>query len=91
MVKEMMKGAVIAAALGSLLASGTAQAKDKEKKASTSAVKCAGINECKGHGACSGADNSCKSKNECKGKGWSETASSKACEDKGGKVLASKM
>jgi uncharacterized membrane protein len=90
MVKEMMKGAVIAAALGSLLASGTAQAKDKEKKASTSAVKCAGINECKGHGSCASANNACKGQNGCKGQGVTEAKSDKECADKGGKVVASK-
>ena len=60
-------------------------------KKTTEVVKCAGINECKGHGACSGADNSCKSKNECKGKGWTETASAKECADKNGKVLSEKI
>jgi uncharacterized membrane protein len=90
MVKEMMKGAVIAAALGSLLASGGAQAKDKEKKASTSAVKCAGINDCKGHSACASASNACKGQNGCKGQGVTETKNDKECTDKGGKVVASK-
>ena len=50
MVKEMLKGAVIAAAVGSLFASGAAQAKEKEQKASSTVVKCAGVNECKGKG-----------------------------------------
>ena len=85
MVKELMKGAVIAAAVGSLFASGAAQAKAKEKKASSSMVKCAGVNECKGHGACKSASNACKGQNGCKGQGVTET-SSQDCTTKGGKV-----
>ena len=87
MVKEMMKGAVIAAALGSMLASGGAVAKEKAKKASTSAVKCAGVNECKGHGSCASANNACKGQNGCKGQGVVD-ASAKDCKDKGGTVVA---
>jgi uncharacterized membrane protein len=83
-----MKNALIASAVASLFMSGAAVAKAKTSKKAAGVVKCAGINECKGQGACSGADNSCKSKNDCKGKGWTETASAKACEAKGGKVLA---
>jgi uncharacterized membrane protein len=90
MVKEMMKGAVIAAALGSMLASGGAIAKEKEKKASTNAVKCAGINECKGHGSCASANNACKGQNGCKGQGVTDVKNDKECSDKGGKVLAEK-
>jgi uncharacterized membrane protein len=90
MVKEMLKGAVIAAAVGSLFASGAAQAKEKEKKASSSVVKCAGINECKGHGSCASASNACKGQNGCKGQGTTEVKSEKDCTDKGGKIVASK-
>ena len=90
MVKEVMKGAVIAAALGSLFASGSAIAKDKEKDASTSAVKCAGINECKGHGSCASASNACKGQNGCKGQGVTEVKSDKECTEKGGKIVAAK-
>jgi len=90
MVKEMLKGAVIAAAVGSLFASGAAQAKEKEKKASSSAVKCAGVNECKGQSSCHGANNACKGQNGCKGQGTSEMKTEKDCTDKGGKVIAAK-
>lgn len=91
MLKESLKGALIAAAVGSLLASGMALAdKGKEKKEAPKVVKCAGVNECKGKGACAGADNACKGKNECKGKAWIETKSEKDCTDKGGKVVAAK-
>jgi uncharacterized membrane protein len=90
MVKEMLKGAVIAAAVGSLFASGAAQAKEKEKKASSSTVKCAGINECKGQSGCHGANNACKGQNGCKGQGTTEVKSEKDCTGKGGKVVAAK-
>jgi uncharacterized membrane protein len=90
MVKEMLKGAVIAAAVGSLFASGAAQAKEKEKKASSSTVKCAGVNECKGQGSCHSASNACKGQNGCKGQGTTEVKSDKECTDKGGKVVAEK-
>ena len=83
-----VKNAILASAVASMFLSGAAMAKGKAGKKMSSVVKCAGVNECKGHGACSGADNSCKSQNECKGKGWEEAKSTKACEAKGGKVLA---
>jgi hypothetical protein len=86
MLKDVMKGVVIAGAVGALFASGTAFAEDKmEMKKTGATVHCAGINECKGHGACAGADNACKAQNSCKGKGWVE-ASAKECKDKGGTV-----
>lgn len=52
-------------------------------------VKCTGINECKGKGACHAADgsHSCAGKNDCKGKGWIEVPAAD-CTAKGGKVLA---
>ena len=86
-----MKNAVIASAVASMFLAGGAMAKGKANKKTASVVRCAGINECKGHGACAGADNACKSHNECKGKGWVETASAKDCTAKNGKVLAGKM
>lgn len=49
-------------------------------------VKCAGINACKGHGACKTASNDCKGLNACKGQGWVSADSAAACTDKGGKV-----
>ena len=90
MVKEMLKGAVIAAAVGSLFASGAAQAKEKEKKASSSMVKCAGVNECKGQGSCHSASNACKGQNGCKGQGTTEVKNDKDCATKGGTVVAEK-
>jgi hypothetical protein len=51
------------------------------------AVKCAGINSCKGQSACMTAKSSCKGLNACKGQGWTETSSTSECTSKGGKVL----
>jgi len=50
-------------------------------------VKCAGINACKGHGACASATNACKGHNACKGQGWVSSASEAECTSKGGKVV----
>jgi uncharacterized membrane protein len=92
MIREAMKGAVIATTVFSLFASGTALAGEKaaaKTKEGAKVVKCTGVNECKGKGSCAGADNACKAQNACKGQGWTEEKSAKACEAKGGKVLAS--
>lgn len=46
-------------------------------------VKCMGINECKGQGACDTATHDCAGKNECAGKGWIQVTRDE-CSDKGG-------
>ena len=56
-----------AAALFIAGASGPAFAEDESSEAK---IKCEGVNECKGHGACSSANNSCAGKNACKGQGF---------------------
>ena len=83
------KGLMIATAVAALALGGelTAMAQDKAK---AEPVKCAGLNDCKGNGACKSAMNDCKGKNGCKGKGFVETNTTKECGDKGGKVLAEK-
>ena len=59
-----------------------------ETKTTSSKVRCAGINECSGKGACSGASNGCAGKNQCKGKGWIELEGDElACTDKGGTLV----
>jgi hypothetical protein len=88
MIREAIKGAAVAAAVCSMFASGAARAADKPKEESKT-VRCAGVNACKGQGACGGADNACKSKNACKGKGWIQS-SEKECKDKGGKIVDEK-
>ncbi len=79
------KGILIASAVATLITSGSlvAQAADK---AGGEKVRCAGINECKGHGSCASAEHSCAGKNSCKGQGWVE-ASAAECSQKGGKVV----
>ncbi len=49
-------------------------------------VKCAGINACKGKGACASASNACAGQNSCKGQGWIK-ASKADCDAKGGTVV----
>jgi uncharacterized membrane protein len=93
MIREAMKGAVIAGAVCSLFVAGAARAGDKapaKAKEGAKVVHCGGINACKGQGACAGADNACKAQNACKGHGFVEV-SEKQCKEKGGKVLAAKM
>ena len=82
------KGVMIATAVATLAVSGslTALAQDKGKM---QPVKCAGLNECKGKGACKSAMNDCKGKNACKGKGFVETKDDKECMGKGGKAMKS--
>ena len=79
------KGILIASAVATLITSGSlvAQAADK---AGGDKVRCAGINECKGHGSCAGEGHSCSGKNSCKGQGWVETSAAE-CTQKGGKVV----
>ena len=81
------RGMLIAAATAALVMSGNLDARASDKEGGD-VVRCAGINECKGKGACSGADNACKAKNECKGKGWDEVASAEECTKQGGQVVA---
>jgi hypothetical protein len=90
-MKDTVKGALIASAVCAMFTAGMAYASEgKTEKATSEEVKCAGINDCKGHGSCKGADNSCSGKNGCKGQGWVKAKSAKECTDKGGKVLAKK-
>jgi hypothetical protein len=86
MFKQTLKGALIASAVASMLGGGTAFA-GKDDKAAAKDVKCSGVNECKGKGACSSADNACAGQNGCKGKAWTKM-SEKDCTAKGGKVVA---
>lgn len=81
-------GFAIATAAAALLAtgcnsnpghSGGAMGKSEAK------VKCAGVNSCKGKGACGMANHDCAGKNACKGKGW-VMMDKGDCSAKGGKV-----
>jgi hypothetical protein len=91
MIREAVKGAVVAAAVCTLFSAGAARADEMAKtKDAPKVVQCGGLNACKGQGSCAGADNACKAQNSCKGHGWVETKSAKECKDKGGTVVASK-
>ena len=77
---------LIASAAAALLITGAVTARADEKVGGDQ-VRCAGINACKGHGACASAHNECKGKNGCKGQGISMTSASD-CKSQGGTVAA---
>ena len=89
----MKKGTVIAGAVASMFAMGAfaadppaAAAKDTKEAAK---VKCVGLNECKGKGACGGAGNACAGKNECKAKGITPVTEAD-CKTRKGTIVAEK-
>lgn len=87
----MKKSTLVASAVASLFAMGAyaadAKAPAKDDKAAASNVKCTGVNECKGKGACGvPGKHDCHGQNECKGKGWIQL-SKEECSKKGGTVL----
>ncbi len=84
-MNKLTKGGLVAAAAAALVLTGQVDARASDK-AGADVVKCGGVNECKGHGACAGADNACKAQNECKGHGYEELSKAE-CEEKGGKIL----
>jgi hypothetical protein len=85
------KGLLIASAAAGLILAGSVAAQAADEKKAGGEVSCAGINACKGQGACAGGSggNACAGKNECKGQGVSKAASAEECTKKGGKVVAS--
>jgi len=89
MLKETLKGAVIASAVASLFVSGAARAQEKASKTGSAKVECKQDNGCGGQGACAGKDNGCKGKNSCKGHVFT-TKTEKECTDKGGTVATAK-
>lgn len=48
--------------------------------------QCAGVNACKGQGACKTATSACKGQNACKGQGWMSMTASE-CKSAGGKFV----
>ena len=84
----MKKGTLIAGAVAGMFAMG-AFAADAPKADTKEAakVKCTGLNECKGKGACGGAGNDCAGKNACKGKGVTPMSEAD-CKAKKGTVVA---
>jgi len=79
----------IATAAAGLILSGAATGLAEHEKAGGDTVHCAGVNACKGQGACGQAEHSCAGLNSCKGKGWVEM-SAEDCQKKGGKVVPEK-
>ncbi len=82
---KIVSGAALAAAAIALAINGVSVGPAFAKK-SGKPVHCAGINSCKGMGACKTATNACKGMNSCKGQGWVSAKSAKACAAKGGTV-----
>jgi hypothetical protein len=84
-----MNGKAIAMTVAGLILAVAPRVGIADDKAKEAKVKCAGINSCKGKGACSSASNGCSGQNSCKGKGWVE-ATAKECKDGKGKVVEDK-
>jgi len=87
-VNKEVRGALIAAAVAGLFATGHAFAAEAEKGSgdAKAQVKCVGGNSCKGKSACGTAESSCAGQNACKGKGWIQTTEAD-CKTAGGKVV----
>jgi len=71
----------LAGIAGSMFASAPVLAGGGEE----AAVKCFGINKCKGHNDCQTSSNACKGHGSCKGQGFIKM-SKHACEEVGGSV-----
>jgi hypothetical protein len=83
-MKSHVKGAIIASAVAGLfLAKGVLAADDMGAGKGEAKVKCEGVNECKGKGACGGGGHDCAGQNGCKGKGWIEMSAAD-CKAKAG-------
>jgi len=78
-------GTVIAVTVAGMFAAANAHAQDAPSPR-LAKVRCEGINQCKGKGACKSAENQCAGQNACKGKGWVD-ATAAECNRKGGKIL----
>lgn len=85
MLKDTVKGAVIASAVASLFSIAVLPAAHAAQ-GSEGKVKCEGANKCKGKSACSTAKNKCAGENACKGQGWVETKDEAECKKLGGTV-----
>jgi hypothetical protein len=83
------KGMLMASAAASLILGGAVLGRAADEKTGGEMVHCAGVNACKGQGACGGADHSCAGQNKCKGQGWVDM-SKEECAKKGGKVVGEK-
>jgi hypothetical protein len=86
MLKEIKRGMMIAGSVA-LLFSASACGGDEPTGSQNQTVKCAGINSCKGQGACAGQGHECTGLNDCQGKGYLEVADAEACAKAGGTVI----
>jgi uncharacterized membrane protein len=85
-MQKSLKGALIATAVAGLFMAQGARA-DHHESGEGAEVKCLGVNECKGKGACGvPGKHDCHGQNECKGKGWIKLSKDE-CTKKGGTVL----
>lgn len=88
MLKEITKGLMIAGAAAMLFtAGGCGDEDDPGTSSQNQIVKCEGVNDCAGKGACAGAGHDCAGKNSCKGKGYVEITRGE-CTQQGGKEIS---
>jgi len=87
-VKNSTKSLILLTAVASLAAFADKKGAPAKAGKETAQVRCEGVNECKGKGACGGANHDCAGGNECKGKGWIMLTDAE-CKAKGGKITGS--
>lgn len=91
------KSVLLAIATASIFATAVAIAQDASQSQTaasqaatpadpTQAVKCYGLNSCKGKSQCQTANNSCSGKNSCKGNGFMMVPTQQECLTKGGSL-----
>jgi uncharacterized membrane protein len=89
--KATSKVLLASAVAGMLALTGLSASAQEAKEAKGEKVKCYGVNECKGHGACGGAGHACAGQNACKGQGFIEVDSKDAClKMEGGRLTPNK-
>jgi uncharacterized membrane protein len=85
---DLSKGALIATAVASLIATAGCNSDDEKDGTGTQAdqIRCLGGNECAGMSECAGGPggSECAGLNECMGQGWVYTDGADECVDKGG-------
>jgi uncharacterized membrane protein len=84
---NLKKGALIASAVATLIASaGCGSDDDENAGTSTQQIRCLGANECAGKSECAGGpgSNECAGMNECMGQGWVYAGDADECAELGG-------
>jgi Predicted integral membrane protein (DUF2282). len=81
---KKVAGIALATAAAGLFALAPMSGSTAEEAAA--AVKCGGINACKGKSDCKTATNDCHGQNACKGQGWMKLSEDE-CKTKGGENL----